>query len=117
MPRMAGHAWWVLVEGADAEQARVSVGLPRGDGAAIPRYRSRFSGLHLPRDAPASAQPPMDGGRWIDLVGEPAGQPGEARVDFERCWQRMWLHSRMVAESTGKETATKRVQNVRWSSG
>lgn len=112
----AGHAWWVLVEGADAEQARVLF-------ASLGETAERFLGIvpgflgHLPRDRSASAPPPLDGGRMDRLVGEPAGRPGEARVDFERYLQRLWLHSRMVAESTGKETATKRVQNVRWSSG
>jgi hypothetical protein len=112
----AGHAWWVLVDGADAEQARVLF-------ASLGETAERFLGIvpgflgHLPRDRSASAPPPLDGGRMDRLVGEPAGRPGEARVDFERYLQRLWLHSRMVAESTGKETATKRVQNVRWSSG
>jgi hypothetical protein len=112
-----GHAWWVMVDGADAEQAQ-ALFISLGETAR------RFLGIvpeflgHLPREKSGSAPSPLDGNRMDRLAGEPAERPGEARVDFVRYWQRMWLHSRMVAESASKDTAaTKRVRNVRWSSG
>jgi len=112
----AGHTWWVLVDGVDADQARALF-------VSLGETAQRFLGIvpellgHLPRDRSGSVPSPLDESRMDRFVGEPAGRPGEARVDFEQYWQRMWLHSRMVAESASKESATKRVQNVRWSSG
>ena len=106
----------VLVDGADAEQARALF-------TSLEETARRFLGIvpeflgHLPREKSGSAPAPMDGNPMDRLAGEPADRPGEARVDFAQYWQRMWLHSRMVAESAGKVTATKRVRNVRWSSG
>ncbi len=112
----AGHTWWVLVDGADTEQARALF-------TSLEETARRFLGIvpeflgHLPRERSGSAPVPMDGNPMDRLTGEPADRPGEAPVDFTQYWQRMWLHSRMVAESVGKVTATKRVRNVRWSSG
>lgn len=113
----AGHAWWVLVDGADADQARALFTSLEETARRFLDIVPEFLG-HLPREKSASAPPPMDGSPMDRLAGEPADRPGEARVDFAQYWQRMWLHSRMVAESAGKDAAaTKRVRNVRWSSG
>jgi MinD-like ATPase involved in chromosome partitioning or flagellar assembly len=112
----AGRTWWVMVDGTDAEHAQALF-------VSLGETAKRFLGIvpeflgHLPREKAGSAPPTMDGNRMDRLAGEPAERPGEARVDFVQYWQRMWLHSRMVAESTGKVTATKRVRNVRWSTG
>lgn len=112
----AGQTWWVLVDGADPEPAHALF-------ASIGETARRFLGIvpeflgHLPRTRAGMPPTPLEGNRMERLAGEPASLLGEARVDFEQYWQRMWLHSRMVAETAGKETATKRVQNVRWSSG
>ena len=111
-----GHVWWVLVDGVEDEAAQRLF-------ASLGETAERFLGIvpqflgHLSRERAGQVPSPLDGGRMERLAGEPASRPGEARVDFEQYWQRMWLHSRMATESPGKETATKRVQNVRWSSG
>lgn len=115
----AGHAWWVLVDGADAEQAQALF-------VSLGETARRFLGIvpeflgHLPRERSGAVPAPLDENRMDRLAGEPVDRPAEVRVDFVRYWQRMWLHSRMVAESAGKDTATKtlttRVRNVRWSS-
>lgn len=109
-----GRAWWVLVDGAEPDQAQALFD-------ALGETARRFLGIvpeflgHLPRDRAGVAPAPLDGYRMDRLAGEPAGLPDANRLDFARYWQRMWLRSRMVAEFAGQETA--RVQNVRWSSG
>ncbi len=92
-----GRAWWVLVDGAAADQAQILF-------AALGETARRFLGIvpeflgHLPRDPVGAATASLEAGSLDRLAGDAAG---EQQVDFARFWQHMWLHSRMAAESVG----------------
>lgn len=96
--RWSGHVWRVLVDGAEEASARDLY-------ASLADTARRFLGLEpaylgcLPRNRAGVAPPPLDGA-WMDvLVDEPIREAGAGRINFEQYWQRMWLHSRMMAES------------------
>lgn len=106
------RVWRVIAEEADAARARALY-------AALADTARRFLGIvpeylgHLPRDC---AHPPA--AALMDrLSAEPAAVSEVGRVDFEQFWQRMWLHSRLLAEAGGMESASGGPSNARWRSG
>lgn len=107
------RAWRVLVEDGDAVRARALFD-------SLAETARRFLGIvpqflgHLPRERAAS---PAEAGLMERLVEEPDAAVEAGRVDFEQYWQRMWLHSRLMAESGSRESASEGPRNVRWSSG
>lgn len=109
-----GRTWWVLVDGADAESARTLFD-------SLGETARRFLGIvpeflgHTPRLRAGTAPSPLEGNLLERLAGRPADGADGARVDFEQYWQRMWLHSRMIAETAGKDMASKRLRNASWS--
>ena len=108
-----GHAWWILVESQDPAQAEALF-------ASLAETAHRFLGIrpeylgHLPRGKSGTPIAPLDGQRMDRLAGEQSGSGGEPRVTFAQFWQRMWLHSRMVAEAVHQNNATARVSHASW---
>lgn len=109
-----GHAWWVLVDDPEPERAETLFG-------SLGETARRFLGFapgylgHLPRVKPGTAPEPLDGQRLEHLAGEGRSRRGEARASFVQYWQRMWLHSRAVAESAEKNNdATTRTRHAGW---
>lgn len=108
-----GHVWWVLVEDNDPAHAEALF-------ASLGETAQRFLGVqpeylgHLPRGKAGAPPAPLDGQRMDRLAGAASEQPAAARVNFVQYWQRMWLHSRMVAESADLNNATARARNARW---
>lgn len=106
------QAWRVLVEETDASRARALFD-------SLAETARRFLGIvpeflgQLPRERAAS---PAEAGLVERLLEEPAAATAAGRVDFEQYWQRMWLHSRLMAESASRESASEGLRNVRWSS-
>ncbi len=106
-------AWRVLVEDGDAARARALYD-------SLAETARRFLGIvpeflgQLPRERAAA---PAEAGLVERLLEEPEAAVEARRVDFEQYWQRMWLHSRLVAESGSRESASEGPRNVRWSSG
>jgi hypothetical protein len=94
----SGKNWLVLVEGAEAGQAL-------GLFTALRETAQRFLGLTpvflgcIGRDAPG-VQPGALDATLVDLLSEESRRQGETeRINFEQCWQRMWLYSRTTLET------------------
>ena len=96
----AGDRWLVLAVGVAMEQAMGLFG-------ALRETAQRFLGLTpvflgcIGRDAPG-AQPAAVDASMVDMLDQAGQQLGEdERIDFEQCWQRMWLYSRMARDAAG----------------
>jgi len=107
------RAWRVLVEDGEAARARALFD-------SLAETARRFIGIvpeylgHLPRERAAS---PAETGLMERLVERPDVGVEAGRVDFEQYWQRMWLHSRLLAESGSRESVSEGPRNARRSSG
>lgn len=99
----SGHLWFVMVEGVE-------------DGAALTLFASlsetaqRFLNVKpvflgcLAREKPG-AQPDAVEPALIEMLNRAGGHHAQIeRIDFEQYWQRMWLFSRMSAESASHQT-------------
>jgi hypothetical protein len=99
----SGNLWFVMVEGAE-------------DGAALTLFSSlsetaqRFLNVTpvflgcLARERPG-AQPDAVDASLIEVLNRAGGHHAQIeRIDFEQYWQRMWLFSRMNAESASNKT-------------
>jgi hypothetical protein len=100
----SGKNWLILVEGAEAGQAM-------GLFASLSETAQRFLGVTpsflgcIVREAPGVQPVALDAALIDSLTKEGGRQTEIERINFEQYWQRMWLYSRMNAE-----TASKRVQ-------
>lgn len=99
----SGKHWLVLVEGVEAGQALILFGALRETAQRFLGVTPVFLGC-IGRDAPG-AQPSAMDAAMVDVLSSAGQQQGDdERINFEQCWQRMWLYSRMAQEATGKRT-------------
>lgn len=110
------RAWWVLVDNVDEVHAQVLFDSLRETAQRFLGFAPVFLG-HLPRQKPGLVPPALDGARMDQLADVPAFAADAGQVSFLQYWQRMWLHSRMVAEGAIQSVALERGRHVRWRSG
>lgn len=97
----SGKRWWVLVEGVEVGQALSLFGALRETAQRFLGVTPVFLGC-IGRDAPGTRPVAMDAA-MVDVLSHAEQQQGEGeRINFEQCWQRMWLYSRMVQEAVDK---------------
>ena len=97
----SGKRWWVLVEGVEAGQALSLFGALRETAQRFLGVTPVFLGC-IGRDAPGTHPVAMDAA-MVDVLSHAEQHQGEGeRINFEQCWQRMWLYSRMVQEAADK---------------
>ena len=97
----AGRHWLVLVVGSDPGHALSLF-------TALSETAQRFLGLTpillgcIASDPPGGKPAPLEA-LLVDLLSDAGGRQVEAdRINFEQYWQRMWLYSRLAAETAGK---------------